>query len=122
VDHQQSAKDFFANAGIAPSRVRLISGDAVDILPRMNEGTYDLIVVNATGKGTLDLTRHALHLARVGGIVAVIHALRRAVCRANQTRCCEPSIRKLLGDYAVDENVRATMVPVGDGILTLVKL
>jgi hypothetical protein len=30
-------------------------------------------------------------------------------------------LRTLLGDYAVDENVRATVVPVGDGILTLVK-
>ncbi|MEN9911341.1 MAG: hypothetical protein RLZZ441_909 [Actinomycetota bacterium] len=123
VDHQQSAKDLFASAGIALSRVRLISGDAVDILPRMNEGTYDLIVVNATGKGTLDLTRRALHLARVGGIVAVTHALGGGlVAQPTKRDAVTSELRTLLGDYAVDENVRATMVPVGDGILTLIKL
>ncbi|MCF8547154.1 MAG: class I SAM-dependent methyltransferase, partial [Microbacteriaceae bacterium] len=123
VDYQQSAKDLFASAGIASSRVRLISGNAADILPRMNEGTYDLIVVNATGKGTLDLTRHALHLARVGGIVAVTHALGGGlVAQPTKRDAATTELRTLLGDYAVDENVRATMVPVGDGILTLVKL
>jgi predicted O-methyltransferase YrrM len=123
IDHQQSAKDLFASAGIASSRVRLISGDAADILPRMNEGTYDLIVVNATGKGTLDLTRHALHLARVGGIVAVTHALGGGlVAQPTKRDAATTELRTLLGDYAVDEKVRATMVPVGDGILTLVKL
>lgn len=123
VDHQQSAKDLFASAGIAASRVRLISGDALDILPRMNEGTYDLIVVNARGKGTLELTRHALHLARVGGIVAVTHALGGGlVAQPTKRDAATTELRTLLGDYAVDENIRATMVPVGDGILTLVKL
>jgi predicted O-methyltransferase YrrM len=123
VDHQQSAKDLFASAGIASSRVRLISGDAVDILPRMNEGTYDLIVVNATGKGTLDLTRHALHLSRIGGIVAVTHALGGGlVAQPTKRDALTTELRTLLGDYAVDEKVRATMVPVGDGILTLIKL
>ena len=122
VDHQQSAKDLFSQAGIASSRIRLISGDAADILPRMNEGTYDLIVINATGKGILELTRSALHLARIGGIVAVIHALGGGlVTQPTKRDAVTTELRTLLGDYAVDENVRATMVPVGDGILTLVK-
>ncbi len=122
VDHQQSAKDLFDSAGIAPGRVRLISGDALDILPRMNDGTYDLIVVNADGLGTLDLTRQALHLARVGGIVAVTHALGGGlVAQPTKRDAVTTELRTLLGDYAVDENVRATMVPVGDGILTLIK-
>lgn len=122
VDHQQTAKDLFAAAGIAPSRIRLISGDAIDILPRMNEGTYDLIVVNAADTGTLDLTRHALHLARTGGTVAVLHALVGGhVAQPTKRDAVTVEMRTLLGDYAVDDNVRATMVPVGDGILTLVK-
>ena len=123
VDHQQSAKDLFAAAGLSPNRIRLISGEALDILPRMNEASYDLIVVNAMGKGILELTRHALHLARVGGIVAVTHALAGGdVAQPTKRDAATVEMRTVLGDYAVDENVRATMVPVGDGILTLVKL
>jgi predicted O-methyltransferase YrrM len=123
VDHQQSAKDLFTKAGIASSRIRLISGDAHDILPRMNEATYDLVVINAAGKGALELTRHALHLVRVGGIVAVTHALAGgSVAQPTKRDAATVEMRTILGDYAVDENVRATMVPVGDGILTLVRL
>ena len=123
VDLQQSAKDLFTAAGLSPNRIRLISGEALDILPRMNEASYDLIVVNAMGKGTLELTRHALHLARVGGIVAVTHALAGGdVAQPTKRDAATVEMRTVLGDYAVDENVRATMVPVGDGILTLVKL
>jgi predicted O-methyltransferase YrrM len=123
VDHQQTAKDLFAAAGLSTNRIRLISGEALDILPRMNEASYDLIVINAMGKGTLELTRHALHLARVGGVVAVTHALAGgSVAQPTARDAASVEMRTVLGDYAVDENVRAAMVPVGDGILTLVKL
>jgi predicted O-methyltransferase YrrM len=123
VDHQQTAKDLIARAGISANRVRLISGEALDIMPRMNEASYDLIVVNSTGKGTLELTRNALHLARVGGIVAVTHALAGgSVALPTARDAASIEMRTVLGDYAVDENIRATMVPVGDGVLTLVKL
>jgi predicted O-methyltransferase YrrM len=123
VDHQQTAKDLIASAGISANRVRLISGEAIDILPRMNEASYDLIVVNSRGKGTLELARHALHLARVGGIVAVTHALAGgSVAQPTARDAASVEMRTVLGDYAVDENIRATMVPVGDGILTLVRL
>jgi predicted O-methyltransferase YrrM len=89
----------------------------------MNEASYDLIVVNSTGKGTLELTRHALHLARAGGIVAVTHSLAGGdVAQPTKRDAATVEMRKVLGDYAVDEKIRASMVPVGDGVLTLVKL
>jgi len=123
VDHQQTAKDLIARAGISANRIRLISGEALDIMPRMNEASYDLVVVNSTGKGTLELTRHALHLTRTGGIVAVTHALAGgSVAEPTKRDAATVEMRTVLGDYAVDEKIRATMVPVGDGILTLVKL
>jgi predicted O-methyltransferase YrrM len=123
VDHQQSAKDLISSAGISGNRIRLISGEPLDIMPRMNEASYDLIVVNSTGKGTLELTRHALHLARTGGIVAVTHALAGGgVAEPTKRDAATVELRTVLGDYAVDEKIRASMVPVGDGVLTLVKL
>ncbi len=122
VDHQQSAKDLFASAGIPASRIRLISGDAAEILPRMNEGTYDLIVVNAQGKGVMSIVKTALHLARPGGVVAVTHALGGGlVPQPTKRDAATQELRTMLGDYAADENVRAAMVPVGDGVLVLSK-
>ncbi|MFM2411712.1 MAG: hypothetical protein RLZZ587_45 [Actinomycetota bacterium] len=122
VDHLQTAKDLMVASGIASSRVRVISGDASEILPRMNEGTYDLVLVNATSKGVLDFVRHALRLARSGGLVVLTHALGGGnVANPAKRDAVTTELRTVLGDYAVDEHVRATLVPVGDGVLTLVK-
>lgn len=122
VDHLQTAKDLMVSAGIASARVRVISGEASEILPRMNEGTYDLVLVNATSKGVLDSVRHALRLARTGGLVVVTHALGGGhVANPAKRDTVTTELRTVLGDYAVDAHVRATLVPVGDGVLTLVK-
>jgi predicted O-methyltransferase YrrM len=122
VDHQQSAKELFAAAGIPASRVRLISGDANEILPRMNEGTYDLIVINAQGKGILSIVASALHLARPGGVVAVSHALGGGlVPQPTKRDAATQELRTMLTEYSVDDRVRATVVPVGDGVLVLIK-
>jgi len=122
VDHVQTAKDLMLASGIASSRVRVISGNASDILPRMNEGTYDVVVINATGKGTLEFVRHALRLTRPGGLVVLTHALGGGlVANPAKRDAATTELRTILGDYAVDEHVRATLVPVGDGVLTLVK-
>jgi predicted O-methyltransferase YrrM len=122
VDHVQTAKDLMLASGIASARVRVISGNASDILPRMNEGTYDVVVINATGKGTLEFVRHALRLTRPGGLVVLTHALGGGLVPNPAKRdAATTELRTILGDYAVDEHVRATLVPVGDGVLTLVK-
>jgi predicted O-methyltransferase YrrM len=122
VDHLQSAKDLLAEAGVPSARVRGISGDASAILPRMNEGMYDIVIVNSVSKGVLEFVRHALRLARSGGLVVVTHALGGGhVANPTKRDAVTTELRTVLGDYAADENVRATLIPVGDGVLTLVK-
>jgi predicted O-methyltransferase YrrM len=122
VDHLQSAKDLLAEAGVPSTRVRGISGDASAILPRMNEGMYDIVIVNSVSKGVLEFVRHALRLARSGGLVVVTHALGGGrVANPTKRDAVTTELRTVLGDYAADENVRATLIPVGDGVLTLVK-
>ena len=45
-DHHEQSKPLFVEAGYPSNRVRLITGKAADILPRMNENTYDVAVVD----------------------------------------------------------------------------
>jgi predicted O-methyltransferase YrrM len=47
LDHQDMARQVFAAAGIAPGRSRLIAGSARQILPRLADGGYDLVFVDA---------------------------------------------------------------------------
>ena len=47
IDYQQHARQSFLDAGVPAARVRLIAGRARDVLPRMNDGAYDLVLVDA---------------------------------------------------------------------------
>jgi predicted O-methyltransferase YrrM len=47
VDHQQAARDAYLGAGVPVNRFRLITGRASEVLPRMNENSYDIVFVDA---------------------------------------------------------------------------
>src|SRR3954451_21062658 len=42
-EHQRLARESFNEAGVASQRVRTISGAALDVLPRLTDGHYDLV-------------------------------------------------------------------------------
>ena len=77
LDYHTHARRAFNDAGMAPSRVRLIAGRAVDVLPRMNEGSYDLVFIDADPGSVIEYVEHSLRLARRGGTVLIAHALWR---------------------------------------------
>src|SRR3954468_595949 len=43
-EHQRRARQSFTEAGIANQRARTISGAALDVLPRLTDGHYDLVL------------------------------------------------------------------------------
>ena len=122
-EHQQAARTAFANADVPANRIRLITGGALEVLPRMNDGAYDLVFVDADPGSLLDYVEHGLRIARRGGIVIVAHALWRG-------RVADPAARDetvadyraLLSTIADSDAVAAALGPVGDGLLQLVKL
>jgi predicted O-methyltransferase YrrM len=123
LDYQQHARKSLTDAGIAANRVRLIAGRAIDVLPRMNESSYDLVLVDADPGSVIEYVEHGLRLARRGGIVVVAHALWRG-------RVADPTIRDetvagfrlLLTEIARSEAVLSALSPAGDGLLQLTKL
>ena len=46
-EHQRMAKQAFTEAGIGPSRTRLISGRAQEVLTRLADESYDLVFIDA---------------------------------------------------------------------------
>jgi predicted O-methyltransferase YrrM len=122
-DHQQAARTAFADANVPANRIRLITGTASQVLPRMNDGAYDLVFVDADPESLLDYVEHGLRIARRGGIVVVAHALWRG-------RVADPAARDdtvadyraLLATIAESSAVAAALSTAGDGLLQLVKL
>ena len=74
-EHQRIARETYVSAGFAASRVRLISGRALDVLPRLSDGAYDLVFIDAAKSEYADYLAEAMRLLRPGGIVAIDNAL-----------------------------------------------
>jgi predicted O-methyltransferase YrrM len=121
-EYQRMARRIFAEAGFAPSRTRLITGRALDVLPRLADGAYDLILVDGAPEDHSGCVAAALRLLRPGGILAVNGALAggRVVdpaARDGQTAMLREVVKGL---REAREWVPA-LLGVGDGLLAAVK-
>ncbi|MDM4764226.1 class I SAM-dependent methyltransferase [Galbitalea sp. SE-J8] len=122
-EHQVAARHALAAAGVPSGRIRLIAGRALEVLPRMNEASYDLVLVDADAASVIEYVEHALRLVRVGGTVAVAHALwHDRVANPARREEREVAFRTLLKEIGRSEAVVSTLSPAGDGLLQLVKL
>lgn len=122
VDHQQTAKRAFADFGIPANQARLIAGRALEVLPRMNEGSYDLVLVDADPGSVIEYVEHALRLVRVGGTVLVPHVLWRGRVADPAARDDTVSdFRTLLSEIARSSAVLSALSLAGDGLLQLTR-
>ncbi|MEO3811963.1 O-methyltransferase [Sphaerisporangium sp. B11E5] len=122
-EHQRLARQAFTAAGFSGSRVRLISGRALDVLPRLADGGYDLVFCDAAKQEYGDYLAEAVRMLRPGGIVAFDNALwHNRVADPAQRDPDTVAIRELGKLIRADERLRALMIPLGDGLLTAVKI
>jgi predicted O-methyltransferase YrrM len=120
-EHQRIARETYANAGFATSRVRLISGRALEVLPRLSDGAYDLVFIDAAKSEYADYLAEALRLLRPGGIVAIDNALWHGRVADSSNRDPDTiAIRDLLRGIRDDERLVPLLLPSGDGLLAAV--
>jgi predicted O-methyltransferase YrrM len=123
VEFQQSAKRAFADFAIPANRTRLIAGRALEVLPRMNEASYDIVLVDADPGSIIEYVEHALRLVRVGGTVLVPHALWRGrVADPAQRDDTVSDFRTLLAETAESPAVLSALSVAGDGLLQLTRV
>ena len=122
-EYHRHARQVFAADGIAGARLRLITGDAHQILPRLNHDAYDLMVIDADPEGLLEYIEYALQVVRPGGTVLVPNALWRGKVADPAARDdVTVSFRDLLQTVADSPAIAPALSPVGDGLLTLTRL
>jgi predicted O-methyltransferase YrrM len=121
-EHQRAAKEAFAAAGIAGNRARVISGRALDVLPRLADGGYDLVFCDGEKTEYSAYLAEALRLLRVGGAVAFDNTLwNDSVADPTQRDPQTTALRDLLAAVKSDDRLVAGLLPVGDGLLVAVK-
>ncbi|WP_213813835.1 class I SAM-dependent methyltransferase [Glaciihabitans sp. dw_435] len=123
LEYQQTARKAFGDAGIPANRTRLITGRALEVLPRMNESSYDIVFVDADAHSVIEYVEHGLRLARPGGSVLVAHALWRGrVADPAQRDDTVADFRTLLREIAGSSAVLSSLSLAGDGLLQLTKI
>jgi predicted O-methyltransferase YrrM len=121
-EHQRMARRIFLEAGYAPSRTRLITGRALDVLPRLSDGAYDLIFIDGDRDEHEAGVAAALRLLRPGGVLVVSGAL--AGGRIADPAARDPQtvvLRELVKALRDAEEWLPALLPVGDGLLAAVK-
>ncbi|MEY8041777.1 O-methyltransferase [Saccharopolyspora cebuensis] len=116
---QREVREALREAGEPASRTRLIAGRPVEVLPRLAEGAYDMVVVASA------TTDHATYLAlgtrllRPGGVI--VFAGVRPDADRDQRSATALSLRELVRVVQADEDLIAVTLPVGPGLLAVTK-
>lgn len=117
-EHQRLARQTFAEAGIAPQRFRLIAGSALDVMPRLTDGGYDLVFVDGDKVEYGEYLEQALRLVRRGGVIVFDNALwHDRVADPSQRDPETSAIRELLATVSGDDRLLSVLLPLGDGLL-----
>jgi predicted O-methyltransferase YrrM len=121
-EHQRAAKEAFAAAGIAPQRTRVIGGDAGQVLPRLTDGAYDLVLVDADKPSYPVYAEQAIRLLRSGGVLALDNMLWHDRVADPAARDETTTILRDLGKtLREDDRLVPALLPVGDGLFVAIK-
>ena len=121
-EHQRAAKEAFGEAGVATTRYRLINGSAADVLPRLRDGAYDLVFVDADKTAYGVYFEQALRLLRPGGVMAFDNALwHDRVADSSQRDPDTTTLRELTKTVRDDKRLISALLPVSDGLLVAAK-
>jgi predicted O-methyltransferase YrrM len=117
-EHQRLARQSLVEAGFGTGRVRLITGEALAVLPRLSDGAYDLLFCDATRAENGDYLSSALRLLRPGGLVVFAGALADGRVADPGARDADTvAMRELGRQVREQERLVPALLPVGSGLL-----
>lgn len=122
-EFHRAARTAFSEAGFPAGRARLILGRAVEVLPRLTAGGYDLVVVDAAKAEYPHYYEQGVHLLRPGGVIAFNSILSQGKVADPVRRDAETvALREVARAVAGDERLMPTLLPVGGGLLAAARL
>ncbi len=112
------ASEYLRRAGLT-ERVRIERGLALDVIPNIND-KFDMIYLDALKEEYEDYLELALPLLRTGGVVIADNLLwggqvAGEIRSPDQTKSTE-SLRRFNQHFVQHKNLRAMVLPVGDGL------
>ena len=119
-EHQRLARESFSEAGVPAARARLITGSALDVLPRLADGGYDMVFCHTRPADYPAFLTQALRLLRPGGLAVFASVLTGGKVADSVLRDPDTvAMRDFLTLARDDERLLPLLLPVGDGLLAL---
>ncbi|GAA1246174.1 O-methyltransferase [Kitasatospora nipponensis] len=119
---QEFAREAYLAGGFAVNRARLIPGRALDVLPRLADGQYDLVFCDGDPAESMSYLAESLRLLRPGGVVCFEGVFQQG--RLTDPGLDDPrtrAVRELVQEVRESTRLLPVLLPVSDGLLCAVK-
>ena len=121
-EHSKISRTVFEDADISPTRYRIITGKLIEVIGKLADGSYDLIIIRPA-LDLFDMVQESYRLLKPGGLLIIDQVLSGGKVADPTQRDPESISRrdaiKLLKE---DERWSASLVPIGAGLLVANKL
>lgn len=115
---QRQARRAFVDAGVPASRMRLIMGQALEVLPRLTDGGYDLVFFDAAKSEYPRYHEQGVRLLRPGGVLVFADVLGTGRTADVGRRDHEAAaLRDVAKAVREDRRLVPVLLPVDDGLL-----
>ena len=124
MEHSSIAKSAFADAEIAPSRFRLITNPVMEVMTKLTDRAYDLVIYRHNPEDLTYAISEAQRILRSGGVFVIDNffgggKVSDPAQRDPKTVALREAGKALKAD---SESWAVSLIPVGDGLLLATKL
>jgi predicted O-methyltransferase YrrM len=117
-ENQRVARETFTALGYDHTRTRLIAGRALDVLPRLSDAAYDIVLVDGDKSEYPAILTQAKRLLRVGGLAIFDNSLWSGrVADAGERDAETVALRDTAAVVQSDDDWLPALLTVGDGLL-----
>ncbi len=106
-------------------KIRVLEGDALDILPYLNE-KYDVIFIDASKGKYIEFFEHALRLCKVNGYIIADNVLYKGMVMSDynkhKQRTAVNKLRSFIDIVLENKDLESNLIEIGDGLTVSKKI
>lgn len=123
MEHSSIARMAFADAEIAAARFRLITNPVMEVMTKLTDRAYDLVIYRHNPEDLVYAISEAQRILRSGGVLVIDNFFGGGkVSDPAQRDPKTVALREAGKMLKADEAWSTSLIPVGDGLLLAVKL
>jgi predicted O-methyltransferase YrrM len=121
-ENTESAREIFEEAGIAAQRFRLINGNIIEVVGKLADANYDIVLIRSP-KDMVDVVQESYRMLKKGGVLIID-------CALDSGRVADPTQRDFetiarrdsIKAVKDDSRWRSSIISIGGGVLLANKI